>query len=53
MDSRKRMWSILALTGLSSTAIATWQPQTAPQVRKGDANRLAIQLGGLKRLWWK
>jgi hypothetical protein len=48
MDSRKRMLSLLALTGLSSTAIATWQPQTAPQVRKGDANRLAIQLGGLK-----
>ena len=48
MDSRKRMWSILALTGLSSTAIATWQPQTAPQVRKGDANRLTIQLGNLK-----
>jgi hypothetical protein len=48
MNTRKRMWSILALTGLSSTAIATWQPQTAPQVRKGDANRLTIQLGGLK-----
>jgi hypothetical protein len=48
MDTRKRIWSILALTGLSSTAIATWQPQTAPQVRKGDANRLTIQLGNLK-----
>ncbi|WP_414332588.1 hypothetical protein, partial [Synechococcus sp. R6-10] len=42
------MLSLLALTGLSSTAIATWQPQFASQVRKGDANRLAIQLGGLK-----
>ena len=48
MDTRKRMLSLLALTGLSSTAIATWQPQFASQVRKGDANRLAIQLGGLK-----
>jgi hypothetical protein len=48
MDSRKRMWSLLALTGLSSAALATWQPQTAPQVRKGDANRLTIQLSGLK-----
>jgi hypothetical protein len=48
MDTRKRIWSILALTGLSSTAIATWQPQIASQVRKGDSNRLTIQLGGLK-----
>jgi len=48
MDSRKRMWSLLALTGLSSAALATWQPQFAPQVRKGDANRLTIQLSGLK-----
>ena len=48
MDSRKRVWSILALAGLASTAPAILQPQTAPQVRKGDANRLTIQLGSLK-----
>jgi hypothetical protein len=51
MDHRKRVLSLLALTGLSSTAIATWQPQVASQVRKGEANRLTLQLRGLRAAW--
>jgi hypothetical protein len=51
MDYRKRVLSLLALTGLSSTAIATWQPQVASQVRKGEANRLTLQLRGLRAAW--
>jgi len=48
MGNRKRSWSVLALVGLSSTATATWQPQLASQVRKGDANSLTIRLGDVK-----
>lgn len=48
MDNRKRIWSMVALAGLSTTAIANWQPQTAPQLRKGEANRLSIPLSGLR-----
>ena len=51
MDYRKRVLSLLALTGLSSTAIATWQPQVASHVRKGEANRLTLQLRGLRAAW--
>jgi len=51
MDNRKRILSLLALTGLSSTAIATWQPQVTSQVRKGEANRLTLQLRGLRAAW--
>ncbi|MCS7209352.1 MAG: stalk domain-containing protein [Fimbriimonadales bacterium] len=48
MDNRKRLWSLLALTGLSSTAIATWQPQSPLQVLKGEPNRLTVQLRGVQ-----
>ncbi|MGQ9657066.1 MAG: stalk domain-containing protein [Fimbriimonadales bacterium] len=48
MNHRKRIWSMVALAGLSTTAIANWQPQTAPQLRKGEANRLSIPLSGLR-----
>ena len=51
MDHRKQVLSLLVLTGLSSTAIATWQPQVASQVRKGEANRLTLQLRGLRAAW--
>jgi hypothetical protein len=51
MDYRKQVLSLLVLTGLSSTAIATWQPRHAPQVRKGEANRLTLQLRGLRAAW--
>ena len=51
MDYRKRVLSLLVLTGLLSTATATWQPQVASQVRKGEANRLTLHLRGLRAAW--
>ncbi|MCX7992483.1 MAG: stalk domain-containing protein [Fimbriimonadales bacterium] len=49
MENRKRIWSLLALTGLTTTGIAAWQPQSSPlQILKGEPNRLMMQFRGLK-----
>ncbi|MCX7925561.1 MAG: stalk domain-containing protein [Fimbriimonadales bacterium] len=49
MENRNRIWSLLALTGLTTTGIAAWQPQSSPlQILKGEPNRLMMQFRGVK-----
>ncbi|MCS7300058.1 MAG: stalk domain-containing protein [Fimbriimonadales bacterium] len=49
MDYRKRMWSLLALTGLTTSGIAAWQPQQSLlRILKGEPNRLTLQFRGQK-----
>ncbi|GIV05155.1 MAG: hypothetical protein KatS3mg016_0730 [Fimbriimonadales bacterium] len=49
MDNRNRIWSLLALTGLTTTGIAAWQPQSSPlQILKREPNRLMMQFRGVK-----
>ncbi|OYT74877.1 MAG: hypothetical protein CFK49_06175 [Armatimonadetes bacterium JP3_11] len=49
MENRNRIWSLLALTGLTTTGIAAWQPQSSPlQILKREPNRLMIQFRGVK-----
>ncbi|GIV10818.1 MAG: hypothetical protein KatS3mg020_0309 [Fimbriimonadales bacterium] len=45
----KRIWSLLALAGLTTTGIAAWQPQQSPlQILKREPNRLMLQFRGVK-----
>ncbi|MCS6918634.1 MAG: stalk domain-containing protein [Fimbriimonadales bacterium] len=45
----KRIWSLLALAGLTTTGIAAWQPQKSPlQILKREPNRLTMQFRGVK-----
>lgn len=49
MENRNRIWSLLALTGLTTTGIAAWQPQPSPlQILKREPNRLMMQFRGVK-----
>ncbi len=49
MENRDRIWSLVALTGLTATGIAAWQPQSSPlQILKGEPNRLTMQFRGAK-----
>lgn len=49
MENRNRIWSLLALTGLTTTGIAAWQPQSSPlQILKREPNRLMMQFRGVK-----
>jgi len=49
MEHRNRIWSLLALTGLTTTGIAAWQPQSSPlQILKREPNRLMMQFRGVK-----
>lgn len=46
---KMRIWSLLALTGLTTTGIAAWQPQqSALQILKREPNRLTMQFRGVK-----
>lgn len=46
---KTRIWSLLALTGLTTTGIAAWQPQQSPlQILRKEPNRLTMQFRGLK-----
>ena len=49
MENRNRIWSLLALTGLTATGTVAWHPQSSPlQILKGEPNRLTMQFRGLK-----
>ncbi|MFN3690682.1 MAG: Ig-like domain-containing protein, partial [Fimbriimonadales bacterium] len=49
MENRNRIWSLLALTGLTATGIATGHAQLSPlSILKGEPNRLTMQFRGVK-----
>ncbi|MFN4032784.1 MAG: stalk domain-containing protein [Fimbriimonadales bacterium] len=46
---KTRIWSLLALAGLTTTGIAAWQPQPSPlQILRKEPNRLTMQFRGVK-----
>ncbi len=48
MENRKWVLSLLALAGLSTTAVAGWQPQVGFRVRAGKPGQLTLQLRNLR-----
>ncbi|MCS6922877.1 MAG: Ig-like domain-containing protein, partial [Fimbriimonadales bacterium] len=48
MDYRKHLWSLLALTGLTTHGAAALSPQAGVQILKGEANRLTMKFRGQK-----
>lgn len=48
MDYRKRLWSLLALTGLTTHGVAALQTASGIQILKGEPNRLTMKFRGQK-----